>query len=90
MIFCYFSFLLTFALICFPTKQKLKILQCITNKAIEICTADCLNLELDILQNFSLIWLPRNNHQEDNYGNSVEYEPHWPTRPVFLILVKHK
>ena len=30
-----------------PTKQKLKIIQCITNRAIKICTADCLNLEFD-------------------------------------------
>ena len=30
-----------------PTKQKLKIIQCITNRAIKICTADCLDSELD-------------------------------------------
>ena len=50
-----------------PTKQKLKIIQCITNRAIKICTAACLNSELDNIYNvFSFSRLPQNNHQENN------------------------
>ena len=36
-----------------PTKQKLKIIQCITNRAIKICTVDCLDEELESVKIFN-------------------------------------
>ena len=37
-----------------PNKIKLKIIQCITNRTIKICMADCLDLELDNIYNIFL------------------------------------
>ena len=38
-----------------PTKQKLKIIQCITNRAIKICTVDSLDEEFDNIFNIFFI-----------------------------------